>query len=187
MIRRPPRSTLFPYTTLFRSVTINAQMAAVEISYDKDWMRYRVSAFYTSGDANPRDGRARGFDSIVDLPNFAGGLFSFWNREGIRLLGSGVLLTTPGSLIPSLRSSKEEGQANFVNPGLFLTSAGADFDISPKWKGFANFNYLRFERTEPLEFLLFQSPIHHAIGEDAAIGVEYRPPLSENKIGRAHV
>jgi Carboxypeptidase regulatory-like domain len=163
-----------------RRVTVNAQMAAAEVSYDKDWMRYRVSAFYTSGDANPRDGRARGFDSIVDLPNFAGGLFSFWNREGIRLLGSGVLLTTPGSLIPSLRASKEEGQANFVNPGIFLANAGADFDITPKLKGFANFNYLRFERTEPLEFLLFQSSIHHAIGEDAGIGVEYRPPLTEN-------
>ena len=163
-----------------RRVTVNAQMAAAEVSYDKDWMRYRISAFYTSGDANPRDGRARGFDSIVDLPNFAGGLFSFWNREGIRLLGSGVLLTTPGSLIPSLRASKEEGQANFVNPGIFLANAGADFDITPKLKGFANFNYLRFERTEPLEFLLFQSPIHHAIGEDAGIGVEYRPPLTEN-------
>src|SRR5689334_13250301 len=163
-----------------RRVTINAQMAAAEISYDRDWMRYRVSAFYTSGDANPRDGRARGFDSIVDLPNFAGGLFSFWNREGIRLLGSGVLLTTPGSLIPSLRVSKEEGQANFVNPGIFLANAGADFDITPKLKGFANFNYLRFERTEPLEFLLFQTPIHHAVGEDAGIGVEYRPPLTEN-------
>lgn len=163
-----------------RRVTINAQMAAAEVSYDKDWMRYRVSAFYTSGDANPRDGRARGFDSIVDLPNFAGGLFSFWNREGIRLLGSGVLLTTPGSLIPSLRASKEEGQANFVNPGILLANAGADFDITPKLKGFANFNYLRFEHTEPLQFLLFQSPIHHAIGEDAGIGVEYRPPLTEN-------
>lgn len=163
-----------------RRVTINAQMAAAEVSYDKDWMRYRVSAFYTSGDANPRDGRARGFDSIVDLPNFAGGLFSFWNREGIRLLGSGILLTTPGSLIPSLRASKEEGQANFVNPGIFLANAGADFDITPKLRGFVNLNYLRFERTEPLEFLLFQSPIHHAIGEDAGIGVEYRPPLTEN-------
>lgn len=163
-----------------RRVTVNAQMAAAEISYDKDWMRYRVSAFYTSGDANPRDGRARGFDSVVDLPNFAGGLFSFWNREGIRLLGSGVLLTTPGSLIPSLRTSKEEGQANFVNPGIFLANAGADFEITPKLKGFANFNYLRFERTEPLEFLLFQSPIHHTIGEDLGIGVEYRPPLTEN-------
>jgi Carboxypeptidase regulatory-like domain len=165
-----------------RRVTVNAQMAAAEISYDKDWMRYRISTFYTSGDARPRDGQARGFDSIVDLPNFAGGVFSFWNREGIRLLGSGVQLTTPGSLIPSLRSSKEEGQANFVNPGLFLANAGADFEITPKLKGFANFNYLRFERTGPLEFLLFQSPIHHAIGEDAGVGVEYRPPLTENVV-----
>jgi hypothetical protein len=163
-----------------RPVTINAQMAAVELSYDKDWVRYRVSTFYTSGDANPRDGRARGFDAIDDLPNFAGGLFSFWNREAIRLLGSGILLTSSGSLIPSLRSSKEEGQANFVNPGIFLANAGADFDLTPKLKGFANFNFLRFERTEPLEFILFQSPIHHTIGEDFGVGVEYRPPLSEN-------
>jgi hypothetical protein len=163
-----------------KRVTVNAQMAAVELSYDKDWIRFRVSTFYTSGDANPRDGRARGFDSIVDLPNFAGGIFSFWNSEGIRLTGSGVLLTTPGSLLPSLRSSKEEGQANFVNPGIFLANAGADFDITPKLKGFANFNFLRFERTEPLEFLLFQSPIHHTIGEDLGVGVQYRPPLSEN-------
>jgi len=163
-----------------KPVTINAQMAAVELSYDKDWIRYRVSTFYTSGDANPRDGRARGFDAIDDLPNFAGGLFSFWNREAIRLLGSGILLTSSGSLIPSLRSSKEEGQANFVNPGIFLANAGADFDITPKLKGFANFNFLRFERTEPLEFILFQSPIRHTIGEDFGAGVEYRPPLSEN-------
>jgi len=163
-----------------RPVTINAQMAAAEISYDRDWIRYRVSAFYTSGDANPRDGRARGFDAIDDLPNFAGGIFSFWNREGVRLLGSGVSLTTDGSLIPSLRSTKEEGQANFVNPGIFLANAGADFDITPKLKGFANFNYLRFERTEALEYLLFESPIRHSIGEDFGVGVTYRPPLSEN-------
>ena len=165
-----------------RPVTINAQMAAAEISYDRDWIRYRVSVFYTSGDANPRDGRARGFDAIEDLPNFAGGLFSFWNREGIRLLGSGVSLTTDGSLIPSLRSTKEEGQANFVNPGIFLANAGADFDITPKLKGFANFNYLRFERTEALEYLLFESPIRHSIGEDFGVGVTYRPPLTENII-----
>lgn len=163
-----------------RRVTVNAQMAAAEMSYDKDWMRYRISAFYTSGDGNPRNGRARGFDTIVDLPSFAGGLFSFWNREPIRLLGSGILLTTPGSLIPSLRSSKEEGQANFVNPGIFIANAGADFDITPKLRGFANFNYLRFQRTETMEFLLFQSPIRHSIGEDFGVGVEYRPPLTEN-------
>jgi hypothetical protein len=163
-----------------RPVTVNAQMAAAEISLDRDWIRYRISTFYCSGDGNPRDGRARGFDSIVDLPNFAGGLFSFWNREAIRLTGSGVDLTTEGSLLPSMRSSKEEGQANFVNPGIFLVNAGADFDITPKLEGFANFNFLRFMRTEPLEYVLFQSPIRRTIGEDLGVGVQYRPPLSEN-------
>lgn len=163
-----------------RRVTVNAQLAAAELSYDKDWIRYRVSAFYTSGDAHPRDGRARGFDSILDLDSFAGGLWSFWNREGIRLTGSGLLLTTPGSLIPSLRASKDEGQANFVNPGIFLANAGADFDITPKLKGFANANFLRFERPETLEDILFQAAIRHTIGFDYGTGVSYRPPLSEN-------
>jgi hypothetical protein len=163
-----------------RPVTINAQMAAAELSYDKDWVRYRVSVFYTSGDDNPRNSRARGFDSIVDLPSFAGGIFSFWNREPIRLTGSGILLTTPGSLIPSLRSSKEEAQSNFVNPGIFLANAGIDFDVTPKLRAFANFNYLRFQRTEALQDILFQAPIRHSIGEDFGVGFEYRPPLSEN-------
>jgi hypothetical protein len=35
-------------------------------------------------------------------------------------------------------------------------------------------------RTEPLEYILFQAPIRHTIGEDAGVGVQYRPPLSEN-------
>jgi hypothetical protein len=163
-----------------KPVTVNAQLAAGELSYDRDWIRFRVSAFYTSGDANPRDRRARGFDSILDLDSFAGGLFSYWDREGIRLTGSDVLLTTPGSLIPSMRASKDEGQANFVNPGIFLANAGADIDITPKLKGFVNTSFLRFERTEPLEFILFQSPIRHNIGVDYGAGVTYRPPLSEN-------
>ncbi len=165
-----------------RSVTVNAQMAAAEVSLDRDWARYRVSAFYASGDSNPRDGRANGFDSIVDLPNFAGGIFSFWNQQAIRLTGTGVALTQDGSLLPNMRSSKEEGQANFVNPGIFLLNAGADFNITPKLKGFANYNFLRFMRTEPLEDVLFQSPIHHTIGSDLGMGVQYRPPLSENLV-----
>src|SRR2546429_5268929 len=31
MIRRPPRSTLFPYTTLFRSLHLHADLAAVQV------------------------------------------------------------------------------------------------------------------------------------------------------------
>jgi Carboxypeptidase regulatory-like domain len=165
-----------------RRVTVNAQMAAVELSLDRDWIRFRVSSFFASGDSNPRSGHADGYDSIVDLPNFAGGEFSFWDHEEIRLTGSGVALTQEGSLLPNMRSSKNEGQANFVNPGIVLANAGADFDITPKLKGFANFNFLRFVRTEPIEYVLFQSDIHHTIGEDLGLGVQYRPPLSENVI-----
>jgi len=163
-----------------RPVTINAEMAALELSIDKDWIRFKGSAFYASGSANPRSGEARGFDAIEDFPEFAGGIFSLWNREGIRLTGAGVNLTSPDSLLPSLRSNKDEGQANFVNPGIFLANVGTDFDLTPKLRGFVNVNYLRFERTEPLELLLFQAPIHHTIGVDSSIGVRYRPPLTEN-------
>ena len=163
-----------------KAVTINAQMAALELSYDRDWFRIKSSVFYASGSANPSSGRARGFDSIDDFPEFAGGIFSLWNRESIRLTGSGVALNPGDSLLPDLRSNKDEGQANFVNPGIFLANIGAEFDLTPKLRGFANVNYLRFERTETLEQILFQSPIHHSIGVDSSFGVRYRPPLTEN-------
>lgn len=162
------------------SVTINAQMGAAEVSLDRDWVRYKLSAFFASGDGNPRGGRATGFDSILDDPAFAGGIFSFWDRQEIRLPGAGIALTSPNSLLPNLRTSNEEGQANFVNPGIFILNAGADFDLTPKLKSFLNVNYLRFESTAPIELLIFESPIHNTIGLDYSLGFQYRPPLSEN-------
>ena len=169
-----------------RRVDINARMAALELSVDKDWARFRTSFFYSSGDGSNKsgifrtDGTAHGFDTIVDETHFAGGAFSFWDNEGIRLTGSGVALVNPGSLLPSLRSNKEEGQPNFVNPGIYIANVGADFDVTPKIRAFVNGNYLRFDRTEPLEAILFQSPIRHSIGTDLGVGLEYRPPLTEN-------
>ena len=163
-----------------RPVTINAQFAAAELSVDKDWARFKISGMYASGSADPRSGRARGFDSIDDSPEFAGGIFSLWDREGIRLTGSGVLLTPPDSILPDLRSSKFEGQSNFVNPGIFLINAGTDLDLTPKLRAFVNLNYLQFMRTEPLQLLLFQGNIHRPIGYDYSVGVRYRPPLTEN-------
>lgn len=163
-----------------RRVDINAQMAALELSEDRDWLRFRGSFFWASGDKNPLDGTARGFDSIVDFPEFAGGKFSFWNSQEIRLSQTGVALTSPDSLLPSLRSSKNEGQSNFVNPGIFVYNAGLDAELTQKIKAVFNLNYLRFHHTEPLELLLFQPGIHHEIGWDYGGGVEYRPLLNEN-------
>ena len=169
-----------------RPVDINARLGALELSVDKDWMRFRSSFLYASGDGDTRfgttrrDSTAHGFDTIVDDSHFAGGDFSFWSHEGLRLTGTGVGLVGSSSLLPSLRSNKEEGQANFVNPGLWLGNLGADFEVTPKLRAFVNVNYLRFDKTAPLELLLFQRPIRKSIGTDLGIGFEYRPPLSEN-------
>jgi hypothetical protein len=161
---------------------INAFMGAAEVSVDFDFIRYRLAGFYASGDRNPTDGTARGFDSIVDHPNFAGGEFSFWNQQEIRLTQTGAELVGPNSLLPALRSSKLQGQANFVNPGLGLINAGIDVDVTPKLRAFINYNYLRFAHTEPLELVLFQDNIRHEIGHDLGLGFIYRPLLSENII-----
>ena len=59
-------------------------------------------------------------------------------------------------MLPSLRSSKTEGQANFVNPGLLLFNVGFDAELTPKLRLIANVNYLRFHHTETLQRLLFQ-------------------------------
>src|SRR2546430_10643283 len=48
MIRRPPRSTLFPYTTLFRSLDHHADVA-----------RVADGAGLVEGDAHPGDGELR--------------------------------------------------------------------------------------------------------------------------------
>jgi len=161
-------------------VDINAQLAALELSLDKDWLRLRTSFFYASGDKHPRDGIARGFDSIDESQSFAGGDFSFWNREGIRLTSTLIGLKSDNALFPDLRASKNEGQANYVNPGAYVYNVGADFDITPKMRWVVNFNYLQFVHTEPLELVLFQNHIHKGIGGDYGTGFIYRPPLSEN-------
>jgi hypothetical protein len=162
------------------SVRIGAGMAAAEVSYDRDWLRPRVAIFYASGDRSPRDRNARGFDSIFDSPNFAGGGFSFFNRLGIRLAGTGVSLVERGSLLPSLRSSKDEGQPNYVNPGVIIGTIGLDIDVTPRLKVLLNANTITLDTTKPLEEVLFQGDIHRHLGEDVSLGLRYRPFLNNN-------
>ncbi|MBO50696.1 MAG: hypothetical protein CMJ69_07910 [Planctomycetaceae bacterium] len=161
-----------------RDQNIEAQMSALELSYDRDWARFRVSWFWASGDPDPNDGDAEGFDAIFDNPNFAGGEFSYWQRQAIRLFGVG--LTQRQSLMANLRSSKTQGQSNFVNPGLSLINAGMDMDVTPKLKLVANANFLWFDDTKSLEVFTFQDKIDSEIGTDLSLGIEYRPYLNDN-------
>ncbi|MDZ4783646.1 MAG: hypothetical protein SGJ19_25645 [Planctomycetia bacterium] len=157
---------------------INAQMAALELSYDRDWARFRASAFWASGDNDVFDGEAEGFDAIFDNPNFAGGEFSYWNRQAIQLFG--VNLVNRLSIVPNLRSSKTQGQANFVNPGLYLCNLGFDADLTPKLKMISNVNFLWFQETEVLQQFTFQDHIDTEIGTDLSLGLEWRPLLNNN-------
>lgn len=168
-------------------VDLNAQMAALEVSYDRDWLRYKASFFYASGDHNSTDSTAGGFDGIVDNPNFTGGAFSYYVHQGLNLGGTAVALKQPNSLFPNLRTSKTQGQANFVNPGIFIYSVGVDIDTTPKLRTFLNFNYLRFAETDALQTALLQDTVRGELGFDLSLGFQYRPLLTDNLIFTAGI
>src|SRR5260370_27161911 len=109
-----------------------------------------MSLFWSSCDSNPNIKHATGFDSIFDPPNFAGGDFSYWQRQAIKLLG--VNLTNRESLVPDLRSSKTEGQSNFVNPWLWLANVGIDFELTPKLRLINNCYFLWFDEGNSLRY-----------------------------------
>ena len=163
-------------------VNINAQFAALELSYDRDWVRYKASFVYASGDSKADDGKATGFDTILDNPNFVGGPFSYYVRQGFNFGGTAVGLKQGGSLVPNLRTSKAQGQANFVNPGIYLWGLGTDMDVTPKLKAFVNLNYIRFAETDPLRTALLTDKIDRELGLDLSLGLQYRPFLTDNVI-----
>ena len=163
-------------------IDISAGLIAVELSFDKDWLRPKIGFLYATGDSDPRDRTGTGFDSIFDNPNFAGGGFSFFNRLGIRLAGTGVALVERGSLFTSLRSSKDEGQPNYVNPGVALITTGLDVEFTPRLKGVFTGNYIRLATTEPIEQILFQGNIREELGFDISAGLRYRPFITNNVV-----
>jgi len=167
------------------SQQIRAGFLAAEASMDFDWYRLRASAAWASGDKKTFDDKATGFDSIFENPIFAGADTSYWISQAIPLIGGGgVALHGGNSLTPDLRSSKEQGQSNFENPGLRLAGFGADFDLTPTSRLSANVNELWFDNTAILETARAASPIRRNIGTDASVAWIYRPFFTQNIVFR---
>ena len=165
---------------------IRAGFAAGEFSMDFDWTRVRLSGLYASGDDDPFDDVSTGFDSIFENPLFAGADTSFWIRQPVPLIGGGrVTLSGRNGILNSLRSSKEEGQSNFDNPGTILVGVGTDHDLTPQWRVSTNINQLWFDETATLEVARQQADIDPEIGTDISIASIYRPLFSQNIIFRA--
>lgn len=165
-----------------KRVEISAQMAALELSIDKDWLRHKFSIFYGSGDHNPTNSHATGFDTVFDRPFFIGGPFSFFSHQGFNLGGTAVNFKQRDSLVVDFRTSKSEGQSNFVNPGVFIVGYGLDADITPKLRGFMNVNYIRTVDTATTELVLFTNRASNDFGLDCSAGFQWRPLLTENII-----
>ena len=84
----------------------------------------------------------------------------------------------------NLRSSKEQGQSNFNNPGTILVGAGADFDIMPELRVSASVNHLWFANTAVLQTLRNEGSIPKTIGTDASVSTIFRPHFNQNLVFR---
>jgi hypothetical protein len=170
-----------------RKSNIRSYFLAAEPSYDLNWIRVRGSLLYASGDGSPFDDREGGFDAIFENPIFAGADTSYWIRQSIPFAGGGRAVSINGrnGILNSLRSSKEQGQSNFNNPGTVLLGAGADFDLTPKLRLSANLNHLWFANTAVLQALRNEGSIPRDIGWDVSAAAIYRPKFTQNLVFRA--
>jgi hypothetical protein len=165
---------------------IRAGFAAAELSVDFDWLRPRVSLLYASGDKDPFDDVSTGFDAVLENPQFAGADTSYWIRQSTPLVGGGgVALSGRNGVLPSLRSSKDEGQSSFVNPGLMLIGAGLDADVLPELRVSLNLNALYFVDTSSIEAARAQGNVDKEIGYDVSASLTWRPQMSQNIVLRA--
>ena len=165
---------------------IRAGFGAVEFSYDHDWMRFRLSGLYATGDGDPYNNTEGGYDAIFENPIFGGADTSYWIRQTIPFAGGGRVIAISGrnGILNSLRSSKEEGQSNFNNPGTVFIGAGADFDLTPEFRVSTNFNHLWFENTSTLQALRTEGSIPKDIGFDLSVATIWRPKATQNIVGR---
>jgi hypothetical protein len=165
---------------------IRAGFGAAELSYDHDWMRFRLSGLYATGDSDPYNNVEGGFDAIFENPIFGGADTSYWIRQTIPFAGGGRVISLSGrnGILNSLRSSKEEGQSNFNNPGTVFVGAGADFDLSPETRVSVNANHLWFDNTAGLQVLRSEGSIPKDIGWDLSVAGIWRPKATQNIVGR---
>jgi len=165
---------------------IDGLFFAAEPSIDMDWLRLKLSFLYASGDSDPYDDKSEAFDAIFENPIFAGADTSYWIRQAVPLIGGGrVTLSGRNGLLNSMRSSKEQGQSNFTNPGLILYGIGADADVLPQLRVSFNANYLRFADTAVLKVARATTDINEEIGIDLSASLIWRPFMTQNIVFRA--
>ncbi|MGH7321506.1 MAG: hypothetical protein ACRELA_18035, partial [Candidatus Rokuibacteriota bacterium] len=161
-----------------QSQDISAGMGFVQVTYPVRFWNPRIAVVYATGDGDPNDSRAHGFDSVFDTVNFGGGQFSYLFGEKIQL--GATTLFRGNSVLPSLRGANATSQ--FVNPGVLAVNVGVDLALTAKTILEANYNYVRFDDTSSLEALTKQKDVSSEVGHEFNVGLTYRPFLNEQVI-----
>jgi hypothetical protein len=176
---REQRGTFVDESTQVRSL-----FAADELSMDFDWRRVRLSMLHASGDGNPFDRRAQGFDTLTSGAIFAGSDSSFFFHQRLALAGGIFDLKSRDGLLPSLRAAGNSGDSNFSNPGLDLLGLGLDLALTPQLTVSLDANQLWFDKTGVLDALLNQPAIPRRLGAEATVDAIWRPFATQNVIFR---
>lgn len=171
-------------TFVDESTQVRALFAADELSVDFDWRRIRLSMLHASGDGNPLDRRAQGFDTLTSGAIFAGSDSSFFFHQRLALAGGIFDLKSRDGLLPSLRAAGNSGDSNFSNPGLNLVGLGLDLSLSPQLTVSLDANQLWFDKTGVLEALLNQPAIPKRLGAEVTLDAIWRPFATQNVIFR---
>jgi hypothetical protein len=165
------------------SARVQSWFAASEWSVDFDRRRWRLSLLHASGDDNPHDRRATGFDGLTANPVFAGTDSSFFIHQQLALAGGVFNLKSRNALLPTLSPTSNSGQSNFSNPGLDLVGFGLDWDVAPQWRLSFDANQLWLDQTAVLAALMLR-PIPSNLGAELAVNAFWRPFSNQNVILR---
>src|SRR5256885_17062803 len=123
MIRRPPRSTLFPYTTLFRSVRITVQNFGLRLrSGTTDFVTVSAATAIVEVNRLGVAARVTGLTPTFNLPGLtlSGGTSPFWQDtrpatlpfgDGAAPLAAGALLSEqePGGYLERIHRAHRSG------------------------------------------------------------------------------
>src|SRR5579862_9981123 len=156
MIRRPPRSTLFPYTTLFRSRPELAG-AAVELSRRADGERYLADAL----------GGVEGFDFVLlDCPPSLGPLtvnaLAAADRVIVPVQTEYYALEGLAQLVQSINLVKVRLNPRLAIAGVLLTMADTRTRLSAEVEAEVrrHFGGLVFEAVVPRSVRVAEAPSH---------------------------
>ena len=156
-------------------VSVTAFLAGLEFAYRQNWRTYRAAVFVASGDDDPTDDQAKGFDGVLDNVVLFGGPASF-------VIGGSQFGTRRNSFLPADRVGVQGSatRANFVNPGMQLFNVGVDAVFTPKLFFQLNYNFFRFFETAVLE--AGGGSISNTLGHEINAAFRFRAFLDENVV-----